>query len=83
MFNWLNYYELFLGQVLKPEDYLFPNISVNGMIESHWPILSDTAQKMITKVAIAASLPRAALFTTHCFQCGGAQYHFMFAPDGE
>jgi hypothetical protein len=81
MLNWLDYYELLLGRKLKPDDYLFPTISTKGTIEPHRPISSDTAQKIITHAATAAGLPRAALFTTHCFRRGGAQYRFMFAPE--
>jgi hypothetical protein len=38
---------------------------------------------IISNAATSAGLPNAALFTTHCFQRGGAQYWFMFAPIGK
>jgi len=83
MLNWLDFYELLLDRPLQPEDYLFPSISVKGTIEPHRPITSDMAQKIISNAATSAGLPNAALFTTHCFRRGGAQYRFMFAPIGE
>ena len=83
MLNWLDFYNLLLDRPLQPEDYLFPSISVKGTIEPHRPITSDMAQKIISNAATSAGLPNAALFTTHCFGRGGAQYRFMFAPIGE
>ncbi|KZP05164.1 hypothetical protein FIBSPDRAFT_766273 [Athelia psychrophila] len=83
MLDWLDCYELLINRLLQPDDYLFPSLHINGVIEPHRMITSDMAQKMITEYATTAGLPAAYLFTTHCFRRGGAQYRFMFAPIGE
>ncbi|KAF7980054.1 hypothetical protein HWV62_39826 [Athelia sp. TMB] len=83
MLDWLDIYEMFLGRPLQPDDYIFPSLHVNGVIQSHRNITSDLAQKMITEMATAAGLTDAEHFTTHCFRRGGAQYRFMFAPIGQ
>lgn len=83
MLNWLDFYELLLGRDLQPDDHLFPSLSPNGTVNAHRPITAEIAQKMITDAAQAANLPRFAMFTTHCFRRGGAQYRFMYAPVGK
>ncbi|KZP02371.1 hypothetical protein FIBSPDRAFT_770814, partial [Athelia psychrophila] len=75
--DWLDCYELLT------DNYIFPLLHINGVIEPHQMITSDMAQKIITDSATAAGLPAAYLFMTHCFRRGGAQYRFMFAPIGE
>ncbi|KZP03242.1 hypothetical protein FIBSPDRAFT_1019175 [Athelia psychrophila] len=67
MLDWLDCYELLIDRLLQPDDYLFPLLHINGVIEPHQMITSDMAQKMITEYATTA----------------GAQYRFMFAPIGE
>ena len=83
LLTWLDFYELLLGRELQPDDYIFPSTSIKGTIDPSHPITSDMVQKMITQFAKAAGIPGAKYFTTHCYQQGGAQYRFMFAPIGK
>ena len=85
MWNWKEFYETrLLGRKLKPDDYIFPSLGVNGLVaHPHIPASSDIIQKRINEWAAAAGITGAGHFTTHCFRCGGAQYRFMFAPMGQ
>lgn len=83
LLNWLAFYELLLHRPLLPDDYIFPSVSTNGTVDPSRNLSGDMAQKMITKFAQAAGLPRWARFSTHCFRRGGAQYRFMYAPIGD
>ena len=85
MWNWKEFYETrLLGRKLKPDDYIFPSLGVNGLVaHPHIPVSSDIVQKRINKWAAAAGITGAGHFTTHCFRRGGAQYRFMFAPMGQ
>ncbi|GBE83276.1 hypothetical protein SCP_0503240 [Sparassis crispa] len=83
---WIQYLEAFhYGRPLHDDDYLFPTISTNGMIQPHLPVSHDTIQQWLnefTKEAGVAQLVRGE-FTTHCFRHGGTQYRFMFAAPGD
>ena len=85
MWNWKEFYETrLLGRKLKPDDYIFPSLGVNGLVaHPHIPVSSDIVQKRINEWAAAAGITGAGHFTTHCFCRGGAQYRFMFAPMGQ
>lgn len=83
LLNWLHFCELLLGRPLEPDDYIFPSFSFRGAVEPHRHISQEIIQKSITEFAIAAGIPGAKSFTTHCFRRGEAQYRFMFAPIGE
>jgi len=85
MWNWKEFYETrLLGRKLKPDDYIFPSLGVNGLVaHPHIPVSSDIVQKRINEWAAAAGITGAGHFTTHCFRRGGAQYRFMFAPMGQ
>lgn len=83
MLNWLDYLELLLGRPLRSDDYIFPQVSVNGTVDSARNITANAVQNTIAEWAKAAGLPSWARFTTHCFRRGGAQYRFMYAPVDE
>ncbi|KAJ4475118.1 hypothetical protein C8R41DRAFT_869964 [Lentinula lateritia] len=79
---WMSFSEQYiLRRKYAPEDYIFPNINVNGITIQNKPVTPEAVQKMINEFTTAAGVPGA--FTTHCFRRGGAQYRFMFAPVGE
>ncbi|KAF6742323.1 hypothetical protein DFP72DRAFT_769187, partial [Ephemerocybe angulata] len=46
-------------------------------------ITCQAAQKLITVMATNAGLTKAETYPTHCFRRGGAQHHFMYAPEGQ
>ena len=83
--NWLDFYETYLLRwSLQPDDYIFPAIGANGMsVHPTRPMTADVVQKKITEMAKNTGIDGAEHFTMHCFRCGGAQYHFMFALVGE
>ncbi|KAJ7742394.1 hypothetical protein B0H14DRAFT_2407147, partial [Mycena olivaceomarginata] len=84
MTRWVKYLEEDIyGRTLQPDDYIFPAIGANGIVQTGEHISHDDVQKWITEFAAGADLPRAnGMFSTHCFRRGGAQYRFMFAPVG-
>ncbi|KAJ7884117.1 hypothetical protein B0H14DRAFT_2339279, partial [Mycena olivaceomarginata] len=87
-FNWMTRWVKYLeediyGRALQPDDYIFPAIGANGIVQTGEHISHDDVQKWITEFVAGADLPRAnGMFSTHCFRRGGAQYRFMFAPVG-
>jgi hypothetical protein len=80
--HWLPLWRKYLQEViyrrpLGPEDYIFPAIGANGIVQD------DDVQKWIKEFTAGAKLPQAnGTFSTHCYRRGGAQYRFMFAPVG-
>ncbi|KAF4619278.1 hypothetical protein D9613_004727 [Agrocybe pediades] len=80
--DWLDFYEVYLlGRPLGPEDFIFPTVGAN--VQPTIPITPDVTQKRIVQMATAAGVQKAEALTTHCFRRGGAQYRFMFAPEGQ
>jgi len=73
------------GRPLEPEDYVFPAMGANGVVQPREHISHDTIQQMISDAVAGAQIPSAVggSFSTHCFRRGGAQYRFMFAPVGK
>lgn len=69
---------------LEPDDYIFPSMGVNGIIQPREPVSHDTIQKYINEFTFGAGISqgRVGTFSTHCFRRGGAQYWHLFAPDG-
>lgn len=86
-FYWLPMWVAFLqnyhyGQLLEPEDYVFPAMGANGVVQPREHISHDTVQKLISKAISGTGISSTAggSFSTHCFCRAGAHYHFMFAP---
>ena len=75
---WLSYLKVALGRKLESHKYIFPYISPNCQIHASRAVSHEYIQSLITKFTSAASLEKN--YTMHCFQHGGAQYRFMFAP---
>ena len=78
---WISFLEKQLGRSLRPDDYVFPVIAINGLIYPESPITHDAIQKHLTNLTSQAGLKRS--ITTHSFRRGGAQHRFMFAPLGQ
>ncbi|GJJ05983.1 hypothetical protein Clacol_000170 [Clathrus columnatus] len=84
MVIWLNFLKLMYGRLLSPDDFIFPSISSNGLIQANSPMSHDTIQKWINHFTASAGInPIEANLTTHCFRHGGAQFRFMYAPLGK
>ena len=75
---WITYYEAQIGRPLGPEDYLFPLIEANGIINLTQAMKYEHFLKMLKTFATSAGLKEQ--YTTHSFCHGGAQYRFMYAP---
>ncbi|EDQ99682.1 uncharacterized protein LACBIDRAFT_316217 [Laccaria bicolor S238N-H82] len=67
MWNWKEFYEThLLGKKLKPDDYIFPSLGVNGLVaHPHIPVSSDIVQKRINEWAAAAGITGAGHFTQY------------------
>ncbi|RDB27874.1 hypothetical protein Hypma_002250 [Hypsizygus marmoreus] len=81
LLRWVGYLERRLGRPLAPDDYIFPYISPNGIIEIRREMTPDVIQKHLTDFTTGAGLEKH--YSTHCFRRGGAQYRFMYAPLGQ
>ncbi|KIM42896.1 hypothetical protein M413DRAFT_70267 [Hebeloma cylindrosporum] len=83
--EWICFLEEIYGRPLEPDDYIFPAMGANGIIQPREPLSHDTVQKYIDEFTSGAGIAQgtAGRFSTHCFRRGGAQYYFMFAPVGQ
>ena len=66
---------------MTEEEYLFPMVGPNGVLQPGVPLAHDKVQKLLDGALAGADIP--GKFSTHCFRRGGAQYRFMSAPLGE
>ncbi|KAG1791700.1 uncharacterized protein HD556DRAFT_1309765 [Suillus plorans] len=81
MLLWIKWLEFFhYGRTLRPNNFIFPSMGANGIMQPGQPLSHDTVQKWINEATTGAGI--LGCFSTHCFCCGGAQYWFMFAPVG-
>ncbi|KAI6111260.1 hypothetical protein F5141DRAFT_1274775 [Pisolithus sp. B1] len=79
---WMKWVELVhLGRPMADEDFLFPALGANGVLQPGQPLSHDTVQKWIDEAVAGAGIH--GTFSTHCYHRGGAQYRFMFAPVGQ
>ncbi|KAG1907643.1 uncharacterized protein F5891DRAFT_939549 [Suillus fuscotomentosus] len=82
MLLWIKWLEFFhYGRTLGPNDFIFPSMGANGIMQPGQPLSHDTVQKWIDEAMTGAGI--LGCFSTHCFRRGGAQYWFMFAPVGQ
>ncbi|KAG1807767.1 hypothetical protein EV424DRAFT_1329376 [Suillus variegatus] len=82
MLLWIKWLEFFhYGRTLGPNDFIFPSMGANGIMQPGQPLSHDTVQKWIDEATTGAGI--LGCFSTHCFRRGGAQYWFMFAPVGQ
>ncbi|KAF8572542.1 hypothetical protein K439DRAFT_1238495, partial [Ramaria rubella] len=69
---------------LEPDDWLFPSVSSNGIVQIVTAMSREVVQNWIDEFIVGAGIDIArARLTTHCFRRGGAQYRFMYAPVGK
>lgn len=79
---WIKWVEvLHLGRPMAQDDYVFPAVGANGVLQPGSQLGHDTVQKWITEATEGASVFKN--FTTHCFRRGGAQHRFLYAPTGQ
>ncbi|KAG1770851.1 hypothetical protein EV702DRAFT_1270992 [Suillus placidus] len=79
---WIKWLEFFhYGHALGPNDFIFPSMGANGIMQPGQPLSHDTVQKWIDEATTGAGI--LGCFSTHCFRRGGAQYWFMFALVGQ
>ena len=79
---WIKWLEVFhYERELEREDYVFPAMGANGIVQPCEPLSHDTVQRWIDEATMGATIRGS--FSTHCFRRGGAQYRFMFAPIGQ
>ncbi|KAI5982051.1 hypothetical protein EDD15DRAFT_2181820 [Pisolithus albus] len=79
---WMKWVEFaHLGRPMSEEDFLFPAIGANGVLQPGEPLSHDTVQAWIDEAVAGAGIP--GTFSTHCYRRGRAQYRFMFAPVGQ
>ncbi|KIO12167.1 hypothetical protein M404DRAFT_125937 [Pisolithus tinctorius Marx 270] len=79
---WMKWTEIVhLGRPMVDDDFLFPAVGANGVLQPGEPLSHDTVQKWIDEGVAGAGIPRT--FSTHCYRRGGAQYRFMYAPVGQ
>ncbi|KIO07402.1 hypothetical protein M404DRAFT_23906 [Pisolithus tinctorius Marx 270] len=80
--SWMKWVELVhLGWPMTEEDFLFPVIGTNGVLQPGELLSHDMIQKWINEAVVGSGIP--GTFTMHCYCRGGAQYCFMFAPVGQ
>ncbi|KAG6836765.1 hypothetical protein H0H93_003684 [Arthromyces matolae] len=75
--RYIEYRTLVTGKPPRPNEFLFPYLSSNGVIHLDRAMSLDNVQKMINHVTTSAGLTK--YYTTHCFRRGGAQYRFIHA----
>ncbi|KAI5982067.1 hypothetical protein EDC04DRAFT_2616953 [Pisolithus marmoratus] len=76
---WMKWVEIVhLGRSMVDEDFLFPALGTNGVLQPGELLSHDIVQKWINEAVTGAGIP--GTFSTHCYRRGGAQYRFMFAP---
>ncbi|KAG1893884.1 uncharacterized protein F5891DRAFT_1256816 [Suillus fuscotomentosus] len=81
MLLWIKWLEFFhYGRTLGPNNFIFPSMGANGIMQPGQPLSHDTVKKWIDEAMTGAGI--LGCFSTHCFHHGGAQYWFMFAPVG-
>ncbi|KAF8797576.1 hypothetical protein BYT27DRAFT_7228935 [Phlegmacium glaucopus] len=78
--RWKNFLTTQIGGEFEENDFLFPYIAPNGVIHIKQHMSYAALQGLLTKFSDGADIMKH--YTTHCFQRGGAQYRFMFAPIG-
>ncbi|KAL0960983.1 hypothetical protein HGRIS_005980 [Hohenbuehelia grisea] len=84
--EWVGYLETAIyKRPLEPDDYIFPTMGANGVVQPGEHVTHDIVQKWINEFTSNARLceGQGGNFSTHCFRRGGAQYQFMFAPVGQ
>lgn len=83
---WLQYLSTYVyGRALEDEDYLFPTIGANHVVQPLLCISSDTVQHLLDEFTMGSGVAATVRghFSTHCLRRGGAQYRFILADPEE
>ncbi|KAF8521078.1 hypothetical protein BU17DRAFT_46090, partial [Hysterangium stoloniferum] len=85
MHNWISFLESHVyGQILQSEDFLFPSVGSNGIVQPGSFMSHDVVQIWIKEFCTGAGIDVTLThISTHCFWWGGSQYCFMVAPIGK
>ncbi|KAF8521981.1 hypothetical protein BU17DRAFT_45386 [Hysterangium stoloniferum] len=85
MRNWICFLESHVyGRILQSEDFLFPSVGSNGIVQPGSAMSHDVVQKWIKEFCTGAGIDVTLThLSTHCFRRGGSQYRFMLAPVGK
>ncbi|KAI6002511.1 hypothetical protein EDC04DRAFT_2908510 [Pisolithus marmoratus] len=79
---WMRWVEVVhLGRLMAEDDFLFPAVGANGVLQPGEPLSHDMVQRWIDEAVTGARIPGS--FSTHCYRRSGAQYRFMYAPVGQ
>lgn len=80
--DWLTFYEReILGRPILPEEFIFPSVASNGLVDSTRPADHAMMLRWLNEFAAKAGLD--VEFSFHCFRRGGPQYRLMHCPLGE
>ena len=74
---WIKILEAQIGRALEGDDYIFPFIGGNGIINPKQPMKHDYVQNLLNEFTQGAGVDK--YYTTHSLRRGGAQYRFMFS----
>ncbi len=81
LLHWLEILKFELGRPLGDDDYIFPFIGNNGIINPKQAIQHQFVQNLLNEFTKATGVNK--YFTTHSLRRGGAQYRLMYAPIGK
>jgi hypothetical protein len=70
-----------LPSVTPHSDYIFPAFSSTNLLKFGAPTSHSGFESLMDEIIERSGVMsgRNGKFTMHCFQCGGAQYRFMWA----
>ena len=63
------------------EEFVFPAVGANGVVQPSEPLTQDNVQKMLSEATAGSGIE--GKYSMHCFRRGGAQHWFIRTPDGE
>ncbi len=75
--RWTKILEAQIGCALEGDDYIFPFIGGNGIINPKQPMKHNYVQNLLNEFTQGAGVDK--YYTTHSLRRGGAQYRFMFS----
>ena len=81
LLHWLEILKFELGRPLRDDNYIFPFIGNNGIINPKQAIQHQFVQNLLNEFTKATGVNK--YFTTHSLRRGGAQYRLMYAPIGK
>lgn len=76
--QWITILECELGHEVIPDNYIFPCIGPNGLINPKQAMSHEVVQSLLSEFGQGSRVK--GYFTTHSLRRGGAQYWLMYAP---